>query len=826
MLQTERPPSVRTVETIADPGGSSELREFGYQSVLDFIRRQYSVIGFGAAVMFALGVIYVSTTPSSYTATANLLLDTKRVQLFEQQSMFSDLPVDEGTVGSQVEILKSDNIALAVIKKLNLTQDPEFGGSGGGLIGTLFGLVAGLFSPDGPSSEFALTRHAVSVFENRLNVRRIGLTYIIAISFRSLNADRAAQIANAVVDAYIDDQLDAKYQSARRAGAWLQQRLQELRGQASAAERAVVDFKNKNNMVDAGGRTINEQQLAELNSELVLAKSQTGEANARLDRVQAILTSNSPDAAVDATVTDTLKDDVITKLRSQYLELAQRQAEWAAKYGINHLAVVNLRNQMGEIQNSIRNELQRIAETYKSDAEVAKQREDSVQMRLDQAVSESQVTGQAQVSLRELQANAQSLQALYDNFLQRYMESVQQQSFPITEARVISAATRPLSPSNPRTLLLLMGAAVAGLAFGVAAGAWREVTDRVFRTRNQVEELLQTECIALIPMVTEAAPSEPNTGLGRERRTAEPERKIMGSAFLSKIVDLGREGKDTGLDFLGKIAGRAQESRIAEPRRAIPVVKNVKLPEPGQRKIVSVAGTYSTVLDDPFSAFTEAIRSVKVAIDLSPTATDGRIVGFTSSVPNEGKSSIAAAVARLAAGTGARTILVDCDLKNPSLSRSLAPRAAGGLVEVVRGQLQLEKALWNDDASNLQFLPAATKARLANSSEILASPSTRAFLDNLRQSYDYIFLDFAPLMPIVDVRASTHLVDGFIYVVEWGKTRIDYAEQALRSARGVHEHLFGVVLNKVDLRSLGRYDGRGDGYYHHGNYYQRYGYTE
>ena len=159
---------------------------------------------------------------------------------------------------------------------------------------------------------------------------------------------------------------------------------------------------------------------------------------------KSVLQSNSPEAAVIATVADTLKNEVITKLRSQYLELARREADWTPRYGANHLAVVNLRNQMREIQNSIRDELQRIAETYKSDFEIAKQHEDSVQKQLDQAVSQSQVTNEAQVALRELESNAQTYRALYDNFLQRYMESVQQQSFPITEARVISAATRPL----------------------------------------------------------------------------------------------------------------------------------------------------------------------------------------------------------------------------------------------------------------------------------------------------------------------------------------------------------------------------------------------
>ena len=109
----------------------------------------------------------------------------------------------------------------------------------------------------------------------------------------------------------------------------------------------------------------------------------------------------------------------------------------------------------------------------------------------------------------------------------------------------------------------------------------------------------------------------------------------------------------------------------------------------------------------------------------------------------------------------------------------------------------------------MRFLPTALKARLAHSSEVLASEQTRSFFESLRHSYDYIIVDFAPLMPIVDVRASTNLVDGFVYVVEWGKTRTDFVEQALHSAKGVYEHLLGVVLNKVDLGAVGRYDGHG-----------------
>ena len=163
--------------------------------------------------------------------------------------------------------------------------------------------------------------------------------------------------------------------------------------------------------------------------------------------------------------------------------------------------MVNVRNQMREIQNSIRNELQRIAETYKSDYQIAKQREEGVQKELSQAISVSQVTDQAQIALHELESNSQTYRALYDNFLQRYMESVQQQSFPITEARVISPATRPLQKTSPNSRKVLAISGLAALLLGFGIGMLRELSDRVFRTSGQIESLLKTGCIALVPLL-------------------------------------------------------------------------------------------------------------------------------------------------------------------------------------------------------------------------------------------------------------------------------------------------------------------------------------
>jgi len=722
------------------------------ESFAGFVRRQFPVILFVLLLTLAVVAVFLFATPPRYAAQAKLIIDSRKVQLFQQQSVLGEIPVESATVESQIEILKSENIALSVIKDLHLIEDPEFVESTGGVIGTIMGLIPNFFAPPNESkSEPELTRRALGVFQGQLAARRAGQTYVIDIGFVSLDPTRAAQVANAVADAYIVDQLEAKYETTRRAGAWLQDRLQELRGQASTAERAVVDYKTKNNIVDTGGtggRLINEQQLADLNAALVQARAKTTEDKARLDRIDEIIREegSGEKLAIAPAVTDVLQNAVITPLRQRYLDYAAREADYSNRYGHNHLAVVNLRNQMREIRKAILDELKRIAETYKSDYEIAKAREDSLQRSLDQIVAESQTTNQAQIVLRQLESAAKSYRSLYDNFLQRYMESVQQQSFPITEARVITRASSPPSPSSPRTLHILAIASFGGAVLGLSIALFRDISDRVFRNGMQVETTLLTNCIAMVPKFD-----------------------------CTKSIVRGRQN----------------------------------LP--------------CATVDMPLSRFTEAIRAIKVAADLSAAGKASKVIGFTSSLPNEGKSTVAANVAQLIAHAGARTILVDGDLRNPWLSEVLARTAKIGSLDVISGKASLDQAVWNDPITNVAFLPAVSRSHLQYSNEILGSDEMKKLFDELRRRYEWVVVDFSPLAPVVDVRSTAHLVDSYVLVIEWGRTKIEAVEHALHSARGVYENLLGVVLNKVDVRQLRKYD-RGN--FYHNKYYARYGYTE
>jgi succinoglycan biosynthesis transport protein ExoP len=707
----------------------------------------------------AAGVTYLLRTPPQFTAHTHLIVDARKGQFFQQQSILAEAPTDTGWIDSQVKIVKSENVAEAVIKDLHLIELPELVGSEADWFGRLLGLLGAGHPP--PRSAFDLMRQALGAFERGLHAERVGTSYVLDISFTSNDADRAAQIANSVADAYIVDQMDAKLQANRRASDWLQNRVNGLRDQASAAERAVVLFNQENGIVSTDGKLLDEQRVANLNSQLVLARGHTSEAQARLSRIETIVRSDSPTAS-DALISDALNNPIVTKLRQEYLDAVNREAAWSARYGRNHLAVVNLRNRINEIRNSIFEELKRYAQISKSDFEIAKQRQESLEKDLGLAVSQSENTTKMRVELHALESSAQNFRALHDTFLRHYMESIQQQSFPITEARVISPATRPLEKSAPKTELILAMSCMGGLGLGVALGFVREAMDRVFRTTEQVETVLNAPCVALVPLVDRAT------------------------------VNWDHEGATVGVE---------------------------------QKSIARNGDVYWIVSKEPLSRFAEAIRSVKLAVDLSGTNSGHKVIGLTSALPHEGKSTIAAALAQLAAQVGRTCIIVDCDLRNPSMSRSLTPNAKVGIVDVLAGKHSLDDTIWSDGPAGLAFLPALSQSRVLHTSEILASEPTKELFGHLRERYDYVIADLPPLAPLIDVRATPHLIDGYFLVIEWGQTKIDVVQHALNAAPAIYKRLFGTILNKANMEHMGRYEVHRSKYYLN-KHFARYGYTE
>lgn len=745
---------------VNDTDGDSSVGGIDFEAIFAIVRRQWLVVVICIAIALALGVVNIITAVPLYTASAKILIDRSNGEVMQQLSTVGGVTDDEPTVLSQVELLMSDTVALTVVDKLDLPNNPTFMAAKPSLIQTVLGAVRSLVTVTGwLGSELPVTvtneekrRIAADIVLANMDVIRVDRTYVLEVSYRSPSAEMAARVANAIGDAYLVDKLNSKYDATRRASDWLQDRIAELRQKALDSDLAVQRFRGEHGLVSAGAVLMSDQQLSELNSALIVAQSDTSKARARLERIQSIVTSGQSDAMV----TDLLDNPVANELRQKYLAASKRETEISDRLGSNHIQAVRLRSEMAEYQRQMFAELNRISESYKSDLDVAMAREKNLTESVSQATGVSATANMTQVQLRELEREAETYKNLYQTFLQRYQEAIQQQSFPVTEARIISNAVPPLGPSHPKKPLVLALFLLLGAAAGVGVGGWREYRDRFFRTGKQVQDYLGLEFLGMTPLV-------PNAG------------------------------------------DRANDARQQRPgfiQKTSPLV--------------------NYVVDHPLSPFAETLRSAKIAADLRFSDKACKVIGVVSSLPAEGKSAISINFAGLLARQGSRTLLIDADLRNPGTTRAIARHADAGLLEALLDGRDIDRILLADEATQLSVLPAVVRQRTPHSSELLASAGMRKLLKSVSEQYDYVVVDLPPLGPVVDARAIADLIDGFIFVAEWGATARRVAMEVLESNPQVREKCVGVVLNKVDQERLKLYHDYGSNDYYYSRYSRYY----
>lgn len=739
---------------------------------IDFIRgflhRRYLSILLCLAIALPIGAFYAYTSPKVYTATTTMMIETRKGPLDTQASVG---PLDAAWFETQLADLKSLNVLSYVAKQLHLADDLVFLNSEHGVVDRIRGHFG--WSDPALKTENERVSRALSILVKGLGAQRVGQSFMLKITFSGRDPDVAAKIANTMVDAYIFDQTQAKYQSNRRADDWLQERLQNLREQAATAERAVVQFKAKNNMIATGGTTINDKQLFEITTQLGSARGHTADLEARLERMEAVRQAyqTAQPGSTDESISEEMGNAIIGQLRSKYLDLVNRESDWSARYGANHVAVVNIRNQIRDIRRSIADELGRIEETHKSELKIAKKRQGELEKSLADTIAQSQDLSQAQVTLFSLEAQAKSYRSLYDNFLRQHTAAVQEETLPVTDARSVSSAS--VGQTGPNTLKIWLTTIFAGGMLGIGFGALRETLDRGFRTIEQVKSVLNTDCLALVPRI--------GSGGGSRMRQ----------------LSFGSDNR-----FGMKVSSMLAPAGIASAQSADHAAGSV----PGSRNGLLWAAVLA-----PHSPYADAMRAIKLSVESGGEA--GNVVGLTSYLPAEGKSTIAAGVATMMAQSGKRAILIDCDVRNPSLSRALTPDSTVGFLEVVTGEAALAQAVRTDATTRLAFLPTILNSGQRNATEILASSEARRLIESLKNSYDHVIIDMAPLISPVDIQAASRFIDSYVMVVEWGTTKADAVRFALDNAPGVHAKMLGAVLNKVDFMSLGRYQPYGYGYH-------------
>ena len=564
-------------------------------------------IGLVALALFMLGVVLLVVFPAKYTATSLVLIDPREQRITNEQDVLPGIGQDAAALQSVIEIAKSDGFLRPLIERLNVAADTEISG-GQTDIGQL------------------LPR-----FRARLDVSRRGLTYVVAISFSSSDANKAAYYANAVAEAFVAEQAKTRSAATQQAAEWLNNRLSALREQLTKSEDAVAAFRAQYKLIDAGrDSTLRQVRATELTQQASLAKLRAEEAKTRYDQITRDLKSN-----VDTSTGS--RSELLSALRAQRTQLNDQIAQKRAVLGDRHPDVVISLNQRDQVERQIDTERRQILQAAKSDYETLRAQQKHFEDLLAATESEMVATGQAAVKLQDLQRQVDANRSIYEQFLSRYKTTNEQRSMQPEQTRVVSSATVPVRPNRPSLPILLAGIAAASMIFAVLGVVLYEMSGRrLAKPAAPVEPVVPEQPAAPVP----PAPSAP--------AVAPP-----------AIAEIKRTEPPSPLDlpvWAVVPAGRANPPQLSAPQ---------------------IEGSLTDMLEQ--IALTRGVR--------------GRVVLLLSGNVRQARPAIAEALNSLALGRGMLSFLVQLEPEHPqgvvSLQNRFVQTSTSTVRSTVRSLLQL-----------------------------------------------------------------------------------------------------------------------------------------
>ncbi len=367
--------------------------------------------------------------------------------------------IDDEAVTSQAQIILSRDLAREVINKLKLGDRPEFDPTLSGV--SPIRAVLGLFGLGKDPLSMSHEERVLQAYYDRLSVYPVEKSRIIDIDFLSEDPVLAAEVANAIADGYLERQRQVKQDQAKSAGQWLSGQIDTLRNNVETAEAKVEAFRAKANLlVGTNNTTLSAQQLGDVNAELAAARAQKADAEAKAKMIRDMLHSGGPIES-----SDILNSELIRRLAEQRVTLRAQLAEQSATLLDNHPRIIELRAQISDLDNQIRDEAATTARSFENDAKLAGARVDSLTASLDQLKDQAATTNGQDVQLRALERDAKSQRDLLKSYLAKYREATTRDTANSSpaDARVVSRATVSNVPDYPKKLPTVLIATFATL---------------------------------------------------------------------------------------------------------------------------------------------------------------------------------------------------------------------------------------------------------------------------------------------------------------------------------------------------------------------------
>ncbi len=710
------------------------------------IKRVWVVVGTLAVIFGATLIATLRATPI-YDAVGSIAINKPDPMLASLREGNNSVDYYDPTdLDTEVRILRSDLLALQVIKQLNLDKMPEFGGHGGTTTSSLE-MTTDALQPDSD-----LANALLGAFKGNLRVILEPNTRIIDVHFRSPNKELAARVVNTLANTYIEQNFKTRFESTMQASDWLSRQLVDLQMKVETSQEKLVKYQKEHQILGIDEKqNITTEKLDELNKELTAAESERMQKEAVYQLAQA---GDTESAAAVANGVAQSKDfentsSLLEKLQAQKADLQIQSAQLGTQFGPAYPKIAQINNQLHEIDSQMQAEMKKVASRLRGDYLAALQRENMLRAAFEEQKQQDNKLNESAIEYSLLKRDFETNRTLYEGLLQKLKEAGVTAGLRSNNIREVDIARTPAGPAEPNIPRNLGFAFVLGLTSGIGLAFLLEGMDNTVRTPEQAQEISGLPSLGMIP---------------------------LGSKNNSE-------------------AGSKQGLIVASSKEAVELITQSR----------------------PQSQMAESYRALRTSLLLTSLGAPPKTILITSALPREGKSTTSINTAIVLAQKGVRVLLIDADLRRPSVHKTLGLGPRIGLSNVLTGGASLQQAtLRSPLLPNLYVLPAGTPP--PNPAELMASSQMVEMLAVLRDQYDHIVVDTPPTLSVTDAVVLSPRADAVVLVIRSSQT----TKPALRRARDilaqVNARVSGVLLNAVNLDSPDYY------YYYEyqGKYGQRY----
>jgi len=677
-----------------------------------------------------------------YRAKAMIEIDKEDPNVANPQELF---PVDEVTdtyLETEYKVLGSDDLAERVIHQLALDRQAEF------LPTTIhWPWIPAPVAASAPASadksapvdDPLVQATVLKRFQDRLDVRPVRRSRAVELRFDSQDAQLSAQTVNAVVDNYIQKNFQARWDAAQKASSWLSQQLQDLKTKLEKSQDDLQKYASDNGLLyletgKGDSESIVNQSVLGIQDELTKAEADRYEKESIYKLVQSGDFGSLPGV---------FDNKLLQDLTERLADLQRQHAQLAATFTEDYPKVKEIQSQIEEIKSSLEGERRHAAQKISNDYFAAVRREKLMRQSFSEKQTEANHVAEKSVQYGILSGEVDTNKALYEGLLERLKEASVSAGLKSGNIRVVDPGTVPFKPIAPNYPLNMGLATFLGLGLGVGMAFLKEHLDQTIRYSEDVINYLGVPVIGFVPTFGTLH------GKKRNHESRADRELILGLT-----------------EARGSVGGVMLDD---QPRGDLSIHKG--------------------------SAFSEAFRELRTSVILSSSGRFANSILVTSAQPGEGKTTVAVNLAFSLAQLGQPVLLVDADMRRPSIQKYF-PQRGSRLSSYLAGQGAWQQMVYPTSVRGLSVMHCGPVPE--NPSELLSSDRMRAMIQESMVTYRFVILDSPPLLNRADSRILGSMVGATIPVVKGGETPRQVVQYAESQARSVGTNLIGVVLNNLD----------------------------